>query len=408
MMRRLLGVVVVCGLAFAQEGGRAQAAAFIPLLGDPQLGPVAERSLARMGPTAIPALAAGLAEVSLTDAERSACARLLGKIGTKSDAAKRALAKSMRDRTPAVRVAAALALLQMDDRSEAVITALASSLAAGNDQTRRAAAVGLSKAGKDAKSAIPALMRALGDQNPEVRRQAGAALSSMGVAAVDALGKGTTSDDPVQRASAALVLGDVGRDASGAVPPLTKLLDDDLDRVRIEAAAALGRIGPGASGATNKLRENLVAPRSSAELRAVSLRALDAIRPQGWDAVKELRKLWTSDDPQVRAFAASELGRRKVEDAMPDLVVGLNDMSHLVREQSALALARIDPKSDEVLMVLTAGLQDRFLLSRAAAARALGEMGGDAAPARALLEQAAADAEETLATAASEALKRIG
>jgi len=387
-------------------GARAQASAFVPLLADNSLRPVAERALTSMGDDAIPALAAALADVQ--SPVRTQAAALLGRLGAKSDAAKLALSRRVDDRNAKVRVAACQALLEIGESGDAVVGGLASALAAPDEDVRRAAAAGLSKAGKDAKSAIPALVAALDDRDEDVRTQAAATLSGLGVAALTALNDVTRSDSRIQRASAVRALASLGEDAKPAVTRLTDLLMDDSEQVRVEAAIALGRIGQPAHAAATELLRVLNAEMSRVALRQAALIALDKIAPRGWSTVDTLRGLWKHDDARMRAFAARELASRKAEAALPDLMLGLNDMSHLVRTEAALALARLAPGDEAVVGLLAAGVRDRLLLSPRVAANALGEMGAPAGPAKVALQEAMLSEEPELAQAAKDALRKIG
>ncbi|MHC4137222.1 MAG: HEAT repeat domain-containing protein [Planctomycetota bacterium] len=410
-MQRLIcigvGVLALLGTSAGEDpSARAQASAFVSLLADDSLRPVAERALASMGDEAIPALAAALADVQ--SPVRTQAAALLGRLGGKSDAAKRALSGSVDDRNATVRVAACQALLEIGESGDAVVGGLASALAAPDEEVRRAAAAGLQKAGKDAKSAIPALVAALDDRDDEVRKQAAATLSGLGVAALTALDDGTRSDSRIQRASAVRALASLGEDARPAVTRLTDLLKDDSDQVRVEAAIALGRIGQPAHAAAAELLRVLNAENTRVDLRQAALIALDKIAPRGWSTVDTLRGLWKHADARMRAFAARELGGRKADAAIPDLMVGLNDMSHLVRTEAALALARLAPGDEAVLGLLTAGVGNRLLLAPRVAAHALGEMGAQAGPAKVALQEAMLSEDPELAQAAKDALRKIG
>ncbi len=402
-----VGVLLLLGTSAGEDpNARAQASAFVSLLADDALRPAAERALESLGDDAIAALAAALADVS--SPVRIRAAALLGRLGGKSDLAKQALHDGAEDRSAAVRVAACQALLEIGESGDAVVGGLASALAAPDENVRRAAAAGLSKAGKDAKSAIPALVAALDDRDEGVRKQAAATLSGLGVAALTALDTGTRSDSRIQRASAVRALASLGKDAQPAVTRLTDLLKDDSDEVRVEAANALGRIGQPAHAAAAELLRVLNAENSPVALRQAALIALDKIAPRGWSTVDTLRGLWKHDDARMRAFAARELGKRKADASMPDLLLGLNDMSHLVRTESALALARLAPGDETVVGLLAAGVRNRLLLNPRVAAAALGEMGPKAAPAKIALQEAMLSDEPELAQAAKDALARIG
>jgi len=203
-------------------------------------------------------------------------------------------------------------------------------------------------------------------------------------------------------------LAGLGADAQPAVTRLTDLLRDDSDMVRIEAAIALGRIGQPAHAAAAELLRVLNAESSRVGLRQAALIALDKIAPRGWSTVDTLRNLWKHEDARMRAFAARELGSRKAEKALPDLLLGLNDMSHLVRTEAALALAHMAPGDEVIVGLLTAGVRDRLLLAPREAARALGEMGSQAAASKVALQEAMLAEDPELAQAAKDALQKIG
>jgi len=407
MAGRFLALLILGSLVAAQDGGRrAQAMGFVRLLGDEKLASMAERSLLAMGDDATEALAFGLAD--LNSSVRVEAARVLGSID--SEASRKALLRAANDRAGRVRVAACLSLLRLNDTSDPVIAGLARGLADPDEATRRAASEGLSQAGRDAKSAIPALIGALGDRDEVVRRQAEQALAGMGVVTVDRLrADGTASDDPVQRAAAVRTLGRLGADAKASVPNLVELLVGDAsDQVRIDAARALGKMGEAAEGAVPALRDLAEGRGTKTNLRVAALNALEAIGAGG-DEDELRRMLLESPQPMVRAYAARRLGATKATDAAADLMLGLNDVSHMVRAESAMALALAAPDSDETLLVLTAALDNRFLVAPREAARALGAMGAKASSAKDALQEAAVQAEdEELAAAAKEALDKIG
>ncbi|MDH3592592.1 MAG: hypothetical protein OER88_11975, partial [Planctomycetota bacterium] len=105
-MRR--SIVVICLLSVSvavhgeDPGTRAQALGFVKLLGDKDLGGVAESSLTAMGENAVPALSFALKD--LASSHRTHAAKVLGAIG--GDAAQTALRSAVGERDPSVRVAA--------------------------------------------------------------------------------------------------------------------------------------------------------------------------------------------------------------------------------------------------------------------------------------------------------------
>jgi HEAT repeat protein len=135
--------------------------------------------------------------------------------------------------------------------------------------------------------------------------------------------------------------------------------------VRLEAIEALGAIGADAAAAEPDLRAILAEGRY--DLRMAAFTALDSIRPEGWDANKELLALFAASDARVRAFAVEQLGARKVEEAVPHLLASLNDMSHLVRRAAVAALRATAPENEDFRLLLEAAREGRMILSPAEA-----------------------------------------
>ncbi len=361
-MSKVALVLLLAGAVFAQEADRrVQAASFARLLTDPDLGPVAEKALERMGTDAIPALIDTLSDVR-SPARRPA-ARLLGKIGKDSKEARAALTRAADSRDALTSVAAAATLADLGDTSDKVVAGLARGLSHWDGQVRRDAAAGLKAAGKDAKSAAPQLLAALDDRDPRVRKHAAEALKGLGVAVVR---RGTESASPIQRAAAVETLGRMGG-ARENLKRLAELLQDDSDRVKRAAADALARAGKDARDnepVLKGLKQMLANRRAHPDLRQAAFQALDAIGPDGFDAVATLRVLMQDRKARVRAFAATALGSKgnDAAKAKTDLIVGLNDLSHLVRRASAFAVVKVAPEDADVKAMLQAGKDGKLLL----------------------------------------------
>ena len=78
--------------------------------------------------------------------------------------------------------------------------------------------------------------------------------------------------------------------------------------------------------------------------------------------------------------AASALGRigPEAKEAVPALIIALNDQSEGVRSSAASALGRIRPEAKESVPALIIALNDQSEWVRHSAASALGEMGTEA------------------------------
>lgn len=140
--------------------------------------------------------------------------------------------------------------LEMPDIDE-----LIRQLADKDPGTRTDAAEQLGALGLPAKDAIPRLIERLEDEQPRVRGTAAMAIGQILAidwndsrprdrgphvdAAVAALMKSLEDTEPLVRQMAALSLGDIGPDATPAIPALTKLLDDDEATVHKAAETAI-------------------------------------------------------------------------------------------------------------------------------------------------------------------------
>jgi len=203
--------------------------------------------------------------------------------------------------------------------------------------------------------------------------------------------------DPVARALAAEVLGNLGR--KDALLPLCDLLNDHDADVRVVAARSLGRIGD--AGATQPLLATLPGRRPiPAHVVATALTRL------GTAAQGAL--LAALDDPRapVRACAAEVLGLIGAAGATVRVESALRaDPVVEVRIAAARTLGRLGTRT--ALAPLLDALEPQHpAVLRAEAAKALGELGAvSAAPA---LTALLADAEYTVAHNAARSLLRLG
>jgi len=231
----------------------------------------AAEALAFIGKDAVPTLLELLKGNNRESRKWAAVA--LSSIGAEAKDAIPALIESLEDKDPNLRNWAAAALGSMAPESKSAIPALIKSLAKedlGSTQGRgsstiealsrfgpaavpalnealknpnvkiRASAAGsLTLIGTAAKGAISGLILALRDKHPLVRQNAGSALVRVGAEAVPALVEALKDNDPVTRAAAAEILGQMGPPtASSAVPALTKAMGDENEHVRKAASQA--------------------------------------------------------------------------------------------------------------------------------------------------------------------------
>ena len=101
-------------------------------------------------------------------------------------------------------------------------------------------------------------------------------------------------------------LGLIGRDASSAVPALSKVLKESKNpRIRRDAAAALGRIGGNAEVAVPALTSALDDP--WATVRAAAAKALPSFAQDAQVALPKLRQLERSEFASIRKPAKAAI-----------------------------------------------------------------------------------------------------
>jgi HEAT repeat protein len=149
-------------------------------------------------------------------------------------------------------------------------------VATSNHEASLMAAKMLGEIGPDASAAVPRLIKMLHSRNKDSRVMAAQALSHMGPA------------------------------AASAVPALIGLLDDEETSVRQHAAGALAHLGPAAGAAAIPLGWLVGDP--NARVRSSASYAMQELGYAVRDAVPTLVKLLDHDDADVRKRAATAIG----------------------------------------------------------------------------------------------------
>lgn len=260
-----------------------------------------------------------------------------------------------------------------------------------------------------------------------VRVSAIQALGGFGAAAAPAvpiLIETLRDDDLLTRWFAAAVLGKVGPQARTAVDELVKLLHAGKepprvptrigfggmpappDRLAVVAARALGEIGAEASGAVPALMEALADPDPT--LRAEAARALGAIGPAAHEAVAALVWRFRDTESNVAHNAASALGLIGAP-AVPALIDALGQGSGDVRRLACEALRYMGPAAEPTIPALLRTLANPEEETRILAAEALAEVarGPAAEPAVAGLKAALDDSDDLVRDAARKAITAI-
>ncbi len=213
---------------------------------------------------------------------------------------------------------------------------------------RSDAADDLGMLGESGAEAIPHLIEALHDVYEPVRLNAAYALGAIGEPAVSPLIETLGVEDPIMRRMAAYALAAVGEPA---VPALSEALEHTEDVVRIEAAYAFAQIGDAAESAISALTERT--KDHTVEVRRYLPEAFGGLGAMAAPAVPVLCDILASDgDGQARfeaALALAQIGPAASE-AVPVLANALNDENRYVRDNTVLALKRIDtPEAESAL-----------------------------------------------------------
>ncbi len=174
---------------------------------------------------------------------------------------------------------------------------------------------------------------------------------------------GLTSPHWWKRAEAAENLGLSG--ARRATAKLAAALDDDVSEVRLRAAKALGLVGGRA--AVLPLVGALTEPN-----RWSTIRIADILTGMGNDVVVELMDAFDTLRPHARLASLDILGRIHPLDAVPWLLLRLEDHDPDVRSRTAHALGTIG--AVDAAPALRTALADRDWPVRAMAAKALGRI----------------------------------
>lgn len=260
------------------------------------------------------------------------------------------------------------------------------------------------------------LMKQLESADEAKRAAAAQSLVQLGAKAVPALIQGMDNANPIVRASAGLILGDITPPATTAVPALSKTLQDSVFEVRQNASAALIKIDKAA--AVSALMD---AARSTDV--AVSTQAIASVGQLGADAkdaVPALAEITKSTNTDVSAQAADTLDKigtpeaRKAIDlykkqlttkAVAAAMKDLRKDPNTVNRPAVDALIRIGAPAVPQVML---DLKDNHPVVRESAAEALNGIGKDAGAATAALSEALDDSDATVRHESASALEKIG
>ncbi len=373
------------------------AAAAVPLLAeaaaerDPQLANGALQALARIGPAATAALPEIRAQLRRGDAQRRyRAAFALGSIAAPDDPD---VASDLRDDAAPVRAATAEAIGWMGPK---------------------AAPLG------------PELVRLLDDPDADVGRAAVESLCKIGRPAIPAIQSALADDSTLASVRAAETLGEIGADASDALPALLALAQANHTALRAKVLVALARIAPSRPEVAEQISRGLAD--DDVDIRRAALSAVVLAPPLAADETPRLVP-FLDDSSEIANLAAIALGRAGAAavPAIPELLSRLTPQNEaaVINTISRIGPAAIEPVLQSVARngmrpeqaaALLSGLgvravpqlenmlQSQEELQRAIACLSLGSLNRDAS----LLAACLRDDSELVRASAAEGLGRIG
>ncbi|MGI2904333.1 HEAT repeat domain-containing protein [Tolypothrix sp. VBCCA 56010] len=255
------------------------------------------------------------------------------------------LKKALKDNNQEMRSYATDGLRSIGTGAEAALPDLIETLKKDPDKDVRAGAVRAIRAIAP-EAGVPAFIQAFKqDSDARVRELAAQALGEVPTKAKQAIPDlieallNNPKLDVRKGAAEALAKIELHRDA---VPDLRKALKDTSWQVRRSAAQALGNIGAEASSAVPDLISALKKDRNYT-MRRSAAEALGNIGMKASSAVPQLIAALKDQNFKVRGDAAEALGKMGIEasSAMPNLIINLKDENKDVRRKTVTALSQI-------------------------------------------------------------------
>lgn len=329
---------------------------------------------------------------------RSQAALALGKLAHAAGDLKPALQKvgpalrgALRDRDRAVRASAATALWRITHESDKALPVLLEELELLTYEDGEL--IEKLRTGEPVPPVLVELV-SMAEQNEPAREGLLAALGH---------------DSERVRAGAAVVVGGMKKPLLTRFTPSLALLTEDRNpTVRMQATIALRWVVLGQAQQEQVIRrlDELLDDRHHA-VRTQAMVTLGVVGPRsGFVKLAHLRELVADGDDVMRHRAIVALGHfgPKAAGTIPALQLALKDRNGYVRQAAAASLARIGV---EAVPALALGLSDKDYDVRKHVAIALGVVGPPAQSALAALRTASQDADEEVAAAALDALKKV-
>lgn len=270
-------------------------------------------ALAAIGEPAVGPLTALLADRSLVN--KIQAAYTLGLIGPPAKAATDTLEKALRDPANDVAVEAAVALVLVTGDSSKIAELVKGGLANKDPKFRAGSVQTITRMGPGSRGLASQVIPLLDDPDADVRKMTMTYVAVLdaesGKAAVPLLAKRLATDsDEFTRRRAAELLEALGANAAEAAEALGKAVaSDESSAVRLAAVYALTAIGPMGKPGLPGLIAAANDAKSDTELRTVALAALPRIRVGDITVSEELLKVIADKAAPVRIAAVQAIAR---------------------------------------------------------------------------------------------------
>ena len=309
-------------------------------------------------------------------------ARAVGDYGELAKSAVPALIKLLSNKNSTVQFHAAIALGRIGDKSEVTVDALMEQVTDEDGHVARAAVAALRNLKPDPVVVVTALASALKSNDHAVSMHAVEAIVEAGEEAVPLLNQALR--EPATAYVACVAIHEIGPDAAGTVPGLTKLLGDTAhSKILIEALLALASIGPAAKTAALQIAP-LLELKEDTTVPVAAAYALGSIGAAGQEPA--LRAALTKKKPFLQMVAAWSLAKLNpdnqadMKEAVNRLTQGLASDDPLVRSTAAHGLAMLDAPAKWVAPKLVALANDADPHVSANVVNALASLGEQAIP----------------------------
>jgi HEAT repeat protein len=230
------------------------------------------KTLARIGPDAIPSLRQALAHASPQISGAAAVA--LGEMeGQLTPDLVPQLTVALQSKDYKISWAALEQLGKLGTAAKEAVPAIKKSIQTADAHTKTYSAIALAAiAPTDPDAVKPLVESAIAEEYSSATEP----LKKLGKPAVDALAQHAKDRNPMARLRVARLLAEFGDEAAGAAAVLTEMLKDTESGVRLSAARTLGRLGPAGKPAIPELEKLVNDP--SPEVAEEALRALKTLK----------------------------------------------------------------------------------------------------------------------------------